>query len=514
MSYGVGVDLGASQCAAAACLPGPNTRPKIVPLATDSLYLPSIVFANPDGSWLVGEDAQRMALREPSRVARRFKRRIGDGTPLLVGGTPVPAEVLAARLIAGVVDTVAERERGAASGVAVTHPASWGTHRLTSLRTALATHGLDHVRYLSEPEAAALAHDTRERVAPGRAIAVYDLGGAGFEATVVRKLGDERFTLAGRPEEIELGGLDFDEVVFEHVQASLGAAWDELDPGDPAVLAAAMRLRRECTLAKEALSADTDVLIKVSLPGIDTQIRLARAEFEELIRPAVDETVAALVRALRSAEIAPQELAAVLLVGGSARIPLVTQAVSEQLGRPVSVGADPKGIVAIGAALAARVPEPEPTRVGVWPVQAPAVDPASDPLLRSLPSFGPPPVAKPVGLMGRLPRTVAISGAAAVLTAVAVFGGITYLADRTGPPDADAVTTTRTTQATPTEEPTEEPVATTEPPAPRTTTTRAPRRTTNPPRTTKTTPKTTTTTTTAPTTTTTAPTTTTPASPR
>ncbi|HEV2783760.1 MAG TPA: Hsp70 family protein, partial [Actinophytocola sp.] len=406
----MGVDLGATQVAAASCLPGRSSRPKIVPLAPGSAFLPSVVFANPDGSWSVGEDAERRAPAEPGRIARRFKRRIGDGTPILVGGTPVPAEFLAARLISGVVETVAAREHGPAARVAVTHPASWGTHRLASLRTALSAHGLPSALFVSEPEAAALAEDARRRVQPGGAVAVYDLGGAGFAAAVLRKVGADRFTVAGRPEELELGGLDFDEVVFEHVRVSLGSTWDELDPADPAVLAAATRLRRECTAAKEALSADTDVSIRVALPGIDTQVRLGRAEFEELIRPAVDETVAALHRALRSAEVAAHGLAAVVLAGGSARIPLITQVVSEQLGRPVSVGADPEAVIAIGAALAARQPESEPTRVGVWPAPVPVpTPPVEDPLLRALPSFsvGPPPAPARTGLLGRLPRGLA-----------------------------------------------------------------------------------------------------------
>ena len=79
----------------------------------------------------------------------------------------------------------------------------------------------------------------------------------------------------------QLGGVDFDEVVFAHVRAALGAEWAALDPSDPEVLAAVAGLRRECTAAKEALSHDTEVLIPVLLPGLCTQVRLGRAEFEE-----------------------------------------------------------------------------------------------------------------------------------------------------------------------------------------------------------------------------------------
>src|SRR5699024_1876246 len=111
-----------------------------------------------------------------------------------------------------------------------------------------------------------------------------------------------------------------------------------------------------CTEAKEALSADTEVTIPVMMPGATTQVRLVRAEFEGTIRPAVEETIEGLRRALDSAELAPAHLSAVLLVGGSSRIPLVAELISGQLGRPVAVDVDPNTIVALGAALAT---EPE-----------------------------------------------------------------------------------------------------------------------------------------------------------
>jgi hypothetical protein len=131
----------------------------------------------------------------------------------------------------------------------------------------------------------------------------------------------------------------------------------DLDPEAPAALAVTTRLRRECTEAKEALSADTEVTIPVLLPGIQSQVRLVRAELEDLIRPQVAQTIDALRRALRSADVAAEELDAVLLVGGSSRIPLVAQLVSAELGRPVAVDADPTAAIALGAALSALAEE-------------------------------------------------------------------------------------------------------------------------------------------------------------
>ena len=161
------------------------------------------------------------------------------------------------------------------------------------------------------------------------------------------------FAQAAPSEELGFGGADLDEVVFTHVRDALGAAWEALDPTDPEVLAAVADLRRGCTAAKEALSRDTEVLVPVALPGIRTQVRLGRAEFEDMIRADVTGTVEAMRRALDDAGTSAAELAALVVVGGSARVPLVPQLLGETFGREVTVPADPVGAVALGAALLA-----------------------------------------------------------------------------------------------------------------------------------------------------------------
>lgn len=348
MSYQVGLDLGSTFTTVSTCRPDQAARLEVL--------VPSVVFQSPDGTFLVGSDAERRALADPARVARQFKNRIGDPTPLRIGDAALTAEAVTARFLLTLLATLPD---GRAARVAMTHPAGWGHYRLESLRAALSANGLADVLLVPEPQAAVRAHDALARLQDGAVVAVYDLGGKTFGAAVVRKLAADRFVLAGPPEELEVGGLDFDEVVFGHVAEALRPGWDALDPADPAVLTAVAELRRACTAAKERLSADTEVLIPVALPGIAVrEVRLGRTEFESMIRPAVEETVAALDRALRAAGTSSRELAAVLLVGGSSRIPLVTQEVSAQLGRAVSPA--PAGIAAIGAALEARGLEPAP----------------------------------------------------------------------------------------------------------------------------------------------------------
>jgi actin-like ATPase involved in cell morphogenesis len=351
MAYQVGIDLGTSSAVAAVCRPDGTAH--VVPLDDGTGAMAAAVYLGADGTLLVGDAAERRALSDPGRVVRELTRRVGDATPLLVGREPVGAAELAARVLARLVDDVARREGGVAARVAVTHPGAWGPHRVGSLRAALAEQGLGSAVLVPEPVAAVAAYAATAAVPPGAAVGVHDLGGGRFAASVVRS-GPDGLALVGTSEEIERhGGAELDEVVFAHVRAALGAAWDALDPTDPDVLAAVADLRRECTAAKEALSRDTEVLVPVAVPGVRTQVRLGRAEFEETIRPGVAETVEAMRRALDDAGVPPAELAVLVLVGGSARVPLVPQLLGEAFGREVAVVADPVGAAAVGAALLA-----------------------------------------------------------------------------------------------------------------------------------------------------------------
>jgi molecular chaperone DnaK len=381
--YALGIDVGTSFTAAAILRPD-DQHPKadVVSLSGRMPSVSSVLFLAADGSVVVGEAAERRALTDPDRVVREFKRRIGDDTPLLVGGRPYAAHDLAAMMTRWVVDRVTEREGGPPDQIAMTHPAGWGPYKKDLLAGALNAVGLDDLVFLTEPEAAAVSYAAQERVEAGTTIAVYDLGGGTFDAAVVRKMGTGLFTLLGSADGLEqLGGADFDEAVFTHVQSVLGAQlaeagaqWDELDIDDPNVLNGLARLRRECIEAKEALSADVEISIPVLLPGVSAHVRLVRAEFEEMIRPALEDTVDSLCRAISSANLSSGDLGAVLLVGGSSRVPLVSQVVSARLGCPVVVDADPKTTIALGAALS-MVPQTQPTPVAATPAPREATDP-------------------------------------------------------------------------------------------------------------------------------------------
>ena len=153
----------------------------------------------------------------------------------------------------------------------------------------------------------------------------------------------------------------------------MGGALARLDVDDARTAVALARLRHDCVLAKENLSLDTETVVPVFLPGRHFEIRLNRTTFDQMLRSRVESTVDALSRAVRSAGLTAADVDAVLLVGGSSRIPLVMETVTREFGRPLLEGVHPVHAVALGAAALAAVPVPAvPSGWSVDPVGAPA----------------------------------------------------------------------------------------------------------------------------------------------
>jgi molecular chaperone DnaK len=447
MSYYLGIDLGTTYTAAAIERSG---TVEALTLGNRTASVPSVVFLRDDGEFLIGEAATRRAATDPGRVAREFKRRVGDPTPIILGGTPYAAEMLMARMLRWGLDRVVEQEGGQPQGVALTHPANWGPYKLDLLKQAVRQVDVDADLMLPEPVAAATFYASQRRLDPGAVVAVYDLGGGTFDAAMVRRT-PTGFDSIGTPEGIErLGGIDFDEAVVAHVREAAGDALDQLDPEDASALAAMARLRQECIDAKEALSSDTDVSIPVLLPNLQTEVRLTRSEFENMVRPAISETITALRRAIRSANVSDDDISAVLLVGGSSRIPLVAQMVAAELGRPIAIDAHPKDAISFGAAIAVAgrkgqaTPEsvktvlpsdqrPPPPTVAATGRPRPAPPP---------PRPAPPPPRSPVGTSAggpgadRRPAPPVAPAAAAGAAGAAALGSL-------GPPGSGAGATSR-----------------------------------------------------------------------
>jgi actin-like ATPase involved in cell morphogenesis len=350
VAFSLGVDVGTTYTAAALWRDGAvNTAS----LGNRSNSIPSVLFHREDGTLLVGEAASRRGVTEPEREAREFKRRMGDDVPILLGGQPFRAHELTGNLLRWVVEAVAEREGEKPAHVVLTCPAEWGDYRRNLLIEAAASAGLADVGLLPEPVAAATWYAAQERVEPGSLIGVYDLGGGTFDAALVRKT-TTGFEIHGEPAgDDSIGGIDFDHVLLGYVASSAGVNLAGLDVTDPAVAASVSALRAAVVDAKEALSADVEAVVPVLLPGVTQHVTVGRVQFEKLVRPAILGTVQLFGQVLARSGVKPEQLRAVLLVGGSSRIPLVGQLLHSELGIRVALDAHPKYAVCLGAAIAA-----------------------------------------------------------------------------------------------------------------------------------------------------------------
>ncbi|HET6672743.1 MAG TPA: Hsp70 family protein [Agromyces sp.] len=410
----------------------------------------TVVYVSDDGDLLFGDAAERRGVARPERLVREFKRNIGDDIPLVIGGRSLSPEELYAQTFASVVDTVTEREGSRPEAISLTHPTAWGPHRLGLIQAALRRLDINDVSMITEPEAAARHYEGARPIEAGASIAVYDLGGGTFDSVVLRKGADSDFAVIGEPAGLEdLGGADFDDAVFRHVVATSGLEVSALSVDDPDTRLALAQLRRECIDAKEALSFDSDATIPVLIPPSRSSVRLTRSEFEQMIEGPLDRTLDALETTIDSAGLTPDQLEAILLIGGSSRIPLVAQRLSGRFDRPLAVDADPKAAIALGAARSTlmQLIERRPagalmafgTAVARTGVEAEPAGTASDLVLAST-AGALAPVASAQARSSKHRSPFLLAGAVTVIAGAIVITGTLTAGSRL--PDADPVAST------------------------------------------------------------------------
>ncbi|HWB36433.1 MAG TPA: Hsp70 family protein, partial [Rugosimonospora sp.] len=359
----LGIDFGTSNTAAMLRMPDGRMRPLLFDGAP---LMPTAVYLNNDGNFLVGRDAERHARVDPTRFEPNPKRRVDDVTMLLG-----EAELPVAKVFSAVLSQVAAEARRQLGGqpqeVRLTHPARWGEQRRRVLVEAARLAQLPQPQLIVEPVAAASYFTAvlRTAVPVGRCLAIYDLGGGTFDATVVRRTA-AGFTVLAEEGLPDVGGLDFDHAIVEH----LGKVYGESHPDEWRALAQPAdgnerRLRRllydDVKAAKEMLSRTTSA--DIHLPSLEVDGHLTREEFEALIRPQLERTVVCLVRCLKEAGVTANDLAGIFLVGGSSRIPLAAHMIHTELGLPPTILEQPETVVVEGA-LCIGAPPPKPGTAG------------------------------------------------------------------------------------------------------------------------------------------------------
>jgi actin-like ATPase involved in cell morphogenesis len=495
--FRLGIDFGTWNTSAFLRWPDGHARPL---LFDGSPLLPSAVYAELDGHLLVGRDAVHAARLDPARLEpnpkRRFDRGGGEDTVVRLGDQDVALSALVAAVL-GRVSEEAVRVAGVGLDdltVTLTHPAGWDASRTDALREAGRRAGLNPPRLVAEPVAAAgyFVSVLGRSIPPGAALVVYDFGAGTFDASVVVPSPDDAggyrvLSIAGLP---DVGGVDLDAALLHHVaQTHRDAdpeAWQRLaEPQTAADRRHRRHLVEDVRAAKEMLSRSTAATVPV--PVLELEIRVTRDEFNELARPYLDRTVGTTAQAIAAAGLSADRIAAVLLVGGSSRIPLVAELLQQSTGQAPSTMDQPETVVAegslrlasggsgrtrpgdavpvaperptkrIGAAVdpwlanSTTVESPRPPdRTLVYPAPAPVstppprtIPPQPGPPARTIPPQpGPPPpgrTAQPVSAgrgYRRRPRrwpTIMIVAVAAAIAAAGTIYGVTYLTSRSGP---------------------------------------------------------------------------------
>ncbi|MEV4510670.1 Hsp70 family protein [Dactylosporangium sp. NPDC049525] len=346
--YVVGIDLGTSNTVAVIRSPDGRRRPVLFDGAP---LMPSAVFLQDNGQLAVGRDAQRLAQLDPGRYEPNPKRRIDEATVLL-GNTEVPTREMLAAVLRAVAVGVAEVTR-TPPPVVLTYPASWAHTRRSLLQEAAALASWPQVSLVPEPVAAAryFISALNHPLPRGAAMVVYDFGGGTVDIAVVRH--DEAgFTVVGAGGLEDVGGLDIDATLVEHVGGQLRrsdpALWQRLQHP---VTSQDRRDRRlfweDVRGAKEMLSRTATA--PISVPGVEAALHLTRDELEALVEPMLRLTIAETARVVASCKLAPNQLTGIMLVGGSSRVPLVARMLHRSLGIVPTVLEQPELPVAEGA---------------------------------------------------------------------------------------------------------------------------------------------------------------------
>ena len=348
MPRAIGIDLGTTYTLVATT---ENARPKIIPNAEGEHLTPSVVCFRGQGGPVVGQPARRLAVANPDSTVFSIKRRMGSGYRVVAAGqeyTPQEVSSLILRKVKSDAETYLGEEFDAA---VITVPAYFDDRQRQATREAGSLAGLDVMKIINEPTAAALAYGLDREDA--HTVLVWDLGGGTFDVSIL-ELGEGIFEVRTVSGDSWLGGDDFDNRIMEYLAGDYRKTYGVDLLADST---ATQRLREVAEKAKVQLSSAHETLVR--LPALDTQqhgrleAKLTRKQLEGLTADLLQRMAAPTRQALADAGLTADDIDRVLLVGGATRMPAVRALAREMIGKEPYRYIDPDETVAMGAAIQA-----------------------------------------------------------------------------------------------------------------------------------------------------------------
>jgi len=376
MSRTVGIDLGTTY-SLIAYQDKRDGRPKCIPGPYGTPLCPSVVSVDADGSIIVGEPARRRLLTQSERTIYSVKRLMGRGPAdvqdelkifpfridpaskniirVRLGDRVFTPPEISAFILRELKSWADEYFQDVVDRAVITVPAYFNDAQRQATRDAGRLAGLEVLRLVNEPTAAALAYGLHEQKR-GR-VAVYDFGGGTFDISILKLISTtdgDIYQVLSTNGDTHLGGDDIDNALQKLAREEILKQGVDLTSHPETI----QELRKALIAAKHELSEASKTIVKFPLPGGGVYVReITLAEYDRLIRPIVDRTMAPVRQALADAKLSPAEVEEVVLVGGSTRVPLVRSTVEEFFGRRPHSELNPDEVVALGAAVQADILE-------------------------------------------------------------------------------------------------------------------------------------------------------------
>lgn len=353
MAKVIGIDLGTTNSCVAVLEGG---EPVVIPNAEGNRTTPSVVGFAKNGERLVGETAKRQAVTNPERTISSIKRHMGEDYTVEIDGKKYTPQDISAMILSKL-KTDAESYLGEkVTEAVITVPAYFSDSQKQATKDAGKIAGLDVKRIINEPTAASLAYGL-DKEEGSHKVLVYDLGGGTFDVSIL-ELGDGVFEVLATNGDTHLGGDDFDNAVMNYLADTFSQEHGVDLRQDKMAL---QRLKEAAEKAKKELSSaqTTNInlpFITVTAEGpLHMNVDLTRAKFDQLTGHLVEKSIEPMKKAMADAGVTNSDIAKVILVGGSTRIPAVQEAVKRVTGKDPFKGINPDECVAVGAAIQAGV---------------------------------------------------------------------------------------------------------------------------------------------------------------